>query len=88
MSNTRSSRGSDLSTRIGFFLWRGGLAFCACYVAYRSFATVAELLLEIGVPLQIVIGFSLVAFGLLLLIASLIIERVIDARIEGQLLDE
>lgn len=87
-SSSNSSHGRETSTRIGFILWRGGLMFCAAYVAYRSIAVAAEALLEIGVPLQIVVGVGLVVVGVLLLIASLIVERIIDARAESGLLND
>ncbi|MCB0720162.1 MAG: hypothetical protein KDD65_17065 [Bacteroidetes bacterium] len=83
----RSGRGGELSTRIGFLLWRGGLAFCALYLFYQGFARVVRVLLEIGVPAQLVWGLVFLALGFCLLIGSLIVERVIDARAERGLKD-
>ena len=77
----------DASATVGFFLWRAGLAFCACYLAYRGFSKVITALLEVGVPAQVVWGVAFFAFGSLLLIVSLVVERIIDARAEGSLKD-
>ncbi|NNE35858.1 MAG: hypothetical protein HKN13_11500 [Rhodothermales bacterium] len=84
---SNESRSRNASTLVGFYLWRGGLAFCALYTAYWSFDRVIRALLEIGVPAQLVWGAALFVFGILLLVASLIVERVIDARAEQGLQD-
>jgi hypothetical protein len=48
---------------------------------------VIRALIDVGVPAQIVWGIAFFAFGALLLIASLIVERILDARAEGSLKD-
>ena len=83
-----SDRGRAISTRIGFLLWRGGLAFCAAYIAVRSLSRIISLALEIGIPPQLVWGLAFMSIGFLLLMFSLIVERIIDARAERGLGDQ
>ena len=79
--------GRTLSTLIGFYMWRGGLIFCACYGFYLGAEQAIRVALEVGVPVQVIVGVSFLVVGFLILVASLIVERVIDARAEGSLLD-
>ncbi len=80
-------QGRTVSTIVGFYMWRGGLIFCACYGFYLGAERAIRVALELGVPAQVVVGASLIVLGFLVLFASLIVERVLDARAEGNLLD-
>ena len=82
-----SERGSDRVTTIGYVLWRGGLYFTGAYTAYLGSRWILEALLEIGIPAQIVTGIALMLGGLIMVMASLVVERVEDAKIEGDLTD-
>jgi len=67
---------------VGMLLWRGGLVFVACYSGYRGFR---ELVRWVELPLQLEVGVAVGLTGLALVIASLVMERVRDARKEGDL---
>jgi hypothetical protein len=62
--------------------WRGGLLFVACYSAYRG---MQELVRRVELPRQLEIGVALGLAGLVLVVASLVLERIQDARSEGDL---
>jgi len=65
---------------IGLLLWRGGLLLAGGWVA----VTVARQLIRlVEVPTQVEIGGGLMLGGALLVMASLIMERIADARREG-----
>lgn len=67
---------------VGFLCWRGGLLLVASY----SFFRIARLVLQnMDLPAQLQVGFSLALAGAALVLASLIQERVADARNEGDL---
>jgi hypothetical protein len=67
---------------IGLLLWRGGLLLVAGTVVFE----VARLLLRlVALPVQLEIGFGLVVAGGALVLISLILERIQDLRIEGNL---
>lgn len=89
MSDPTSRRESNraLTTTVGFYMWRGGLVFCGVYLAYEGWVRAFRFIREIGVPLQMAAGLSFVVLGFVLLFASLIVERVIDARAERGLKD-
>lgn len=82
-----SGRGRAVSERVGFYMWRGGLIFCAVYAAYESVAWIVDAIIELGVPLQIAFGVAFLVVGFGMLLGSLIVERVIDARAEQGLKD-
>lgn len=63
-------------------MWRGGLLVVAVAAAVELVRTVMR---YYQLPLQIEIGTSLVGGGLLLIVLSMILERVSDAREEGDL---
>jgi hypothetical protein len=66
----------------GLILWRSGLLLVGGYGLFR----VARLALRFAeLPLQLEIGAGLVLAGLGLVLGSLIWERVLDAREEGDL---
>ena len=67
----------------GLLLWRFGLFLAAATALYRT----SKFLLQfVDLPTQIEIGIGLAFSGAVLFLASLIIERVHDARAEGDLL--
>jgi hypothetical protein len=80
-------RNRDTVTTIGYVLWRGGLYFTGAYTAYRSSRWILDVLLEIGIPAQIVTGMALIVGGAVMVMASLVVERIEDARLEGDLTD-
>ena len=67
---------------IGLLLWRGGLLFAGSWVAYL---VARQALRMIEVPPQVEVGAGLMGAGALLVLVSLILERIEDARREGDL---
>lgn len=68
----------------GMLLWRAGLLVIAAYSTFR----IARLLLKhVDLPLQLEIGAGLALGGGALVLGSVIWERVLDARAEGDLLE-
>lgn len=69
---------------IGLMLWRGGLLLVASYALFR----IARIVLRhADVPPQIQVGLALASAGAVLVIASLVVERMADRREEGELTD-
>ncbi len=68
---------------IGLVLWRGGLLLA---VAWGLYETVRAILRFIDVPSEVEIGLGLILAGLVLLMVSLVAERIRDRRAEGDLL--
>jgi hypothetical protein len=66
---------------IGLLLWRGGLVTVAAVLLYES---VSWLLRFVDLPVQLGVGIGLVGTGVLLVLASLIAERVREYRTEGE----
>ena len=66
----------------GMLLWRGGLLLVLAYSSYRG---MLELLRWVELPRQLEVGAALGLGGFLLVLASLVVERVKDARTEGDL---
>ncbi len=64
---------------IGLFLWRGGLLLAAAVAAFEIARRVVQL---IDLPFALELGTALVVAGLALVILSLILERIRDARTE------
>ena len=81
------SQSSSLSTQVGLVLWRVGAYFCAGYLAYRGVMRVLRIFLAVDIPTKLIISLALIISGLLFIFASLIIERVRDARNETGLRD-
>lgn len=69
----------------GIVLWRGGLAFVAAYALYQG---AWQALRRMDWPPQVTTGASLALAGLGLVMVSLVLERLRDARAEGDLLDD
>jgi hypothetical protein len=66
----------------GLILWRSGLLLVGGYVLFQA----ARLALRfVELPLELEVGAGLVLAGLGLVLVSLIWERVLDAREEGDL---
>jgi len=78
---------SNTVTTVGYVLWRGGLYFTGAYTAYLGSRWILDALLEVGIPAQIVTGIALMLGGFIMIIASLVVERVEDAKLEGDLTD-
>ncbi len=72
-------------TVVGLILWRGGVYFSSGYVAYLGSKWILRLLFEVGVPTPLLVSASFAAGGVLLVLVSLIVERVQDARAEADL---
>lgn len=67
---------------IGLFLWRFGLLLASATGLYR----VTKFLMQfVDLPIQLEIGIGLVISGAVLFAASLIMERIVDLRSEGDL---
>ena len=67
---------------VGMVLWRGGLLYVSAYAGFRGFR---ELTRWVELPKQLEIGVAIGLTGFAFLIASVIVERVQDARAEGDL---
>ena len=67
---------------IGLLLWRGGLLLAGSWAA---FLVARQLIRLIDLPAQVEIGAGLMLAGMLLVLASLVFERIEDARREGDL---
>ena len=67
---------------VGLLLWRGGLLVVAMAAAVELVRMVMR---YYRFPLQVEIGTSLVGGGILLVVLSMILERISDAREEGDL---
>ncbi len=77
-----SSRGHTVGQAAGLLLWRTGLLLAGSY----SFFRVARIALQYAeLPLQLEIGVGLALAGAALVMASLVWERALDARAEGDL---
>jgi hypothetical protein len=67
---------------IGLLLWRGGLLFAGGWVVFEA----ARRLLRLwNLPRPLEIGGGLVLAGFVLVLLSLVLERIQDARNEGDL---
>lgn len=78
---------TSVGTKLGFYLWRGGLLFSAAWLAWKAFQQGWRIFVALGVPVQITLGVFLFVLGALLLLSSLIVERIFDARAERGLKD-
>lgn len=67
---------------IGLILWRGGSLFVASLLLYEG---AWRLLQFIDIPMQLKVGIVLTIVGSLLVLLSLLAERITDARKEGDL---
>ncbi len=68
----------------GWLLWRGGLWFSAAAAVYYA---VWWWVREVRLPSALKLGVALAVLGVLLVMISLILERIHDARAEGDLVN-
>ena len=74
---------SKKSTQLaGLLLWRFGLLLAGATALYR---TVKFLMTFVDLPLQLEIGIGFLICGAFLFLLSLVMERVVDMRSEGDL---
>jgi len=64
---------------LGLVLWRGGLLFVGASALYYG---ARQLLRFIDLPLALQVGGSLILAGLILVLASMVMENVADSRNE------
>jgi len=83
-----TNRSSSRSTTFGWVLWRGGLWFCGLYIGWEGTIRTWRLLLSLQLPKPVLIGIVMMLVGMALLVISLIIERVHDAKVEADLLHD
>ena len=77
--NVLSKKGAQLA---GLLLWRFGLALAGATALYRT----TKLLLQfIDLPMQLEVGVGFLFCGAVLFMVSMIMERVVDMRAEGDL---
>ncbi len=73
---------NQVAQLVGLLLWRFGLALATAASLHQ---TSKFLLSYIDLPLQLEIGIGLIFSGAVIFMASLVMERVVDARNEGVL---
>lgn len=66
----------------GLLLWRGGLLLVGGYSLFHGARTLVRL---VALPWELEVGLALGLAGLALVMASLVAERIVDARREGEL---
>jgi hypothetical protein len=66
----------------GLLLWRGGLLLVGAFLLYEG---ARWLLMFVDLPEQLTVGLGLALAGVVMVFISLIIERIRDARLEGDL---
>ena len=67
---------------VGALLWRGGLLLAAATALFESARWILRL---VDIPPQLEIGFGLLLSGFVLVMVSLIVERIKDSRLESDL---
>jgi hypothetical protein len=67
---------------VGLMLWRGGLLLAGGWSVYE---TLSFALRYFDLPTQLEVGIGLVLTGALFVMVSLVLERIEDARSEGDL---
>ncbi len=67
---------------VGALLWRGGLLLAAAAALFESARWILRL---VDIPPQLEIGFGLLLSGFVLVMVSLIVERIKDSRLESDL---
>ena len=81
---TRRSGG----TTLGWVLWRGGLWFCGLYIGWEGTVRTWRFLLSLQLPDPVFVGLVLMLAGCVLVVITLVVERIHDAREEVGLQDE
>lgn len=85
---TDSASSSSKGTTFGWVLWRGGLWFCGLYIGWEGTVRMWQFLLSLELPEPVLVGIVMIIAGCILVFASLIMERVHDARLEAEMLNE
>jgi hypothetical protein len=67
---------------VGALLWRGGLLLAAAAALFESARWILRV---VDIPPQLEIGFGLLLSGFVLVMVSLIVERIKDSRLESDL---
>jgi hypothetical protein len=67
---------------VGALLWRGGLLLAAAAALFESARWILRV---VDIPRQLEIGFGLLLSGFVLVMVSLIVERIKDSRLESDL---
>ncbi len=67
---------------VGALLWRGGLLLAAAAALFESASWILRV---VDMPPQLEIGFGLLLSGFVLVMVSLIVERIKDSRLESDL---
>jgi len=88
MSEAQSHSHRSRSTTLGWILWRGGLYFCSAYIGWEGTIRTWRFLFELQVPIQLILAIILVMLGGLIIVITLIVERIQDAKSERGLRDE
>ena len=83
VDSNQNGRASKRNVQLaGLFLWRLGLIIAGTTAVFR---TARFALRFIELPTQLEIGAGLLISGLVLFVASFVMERLVDARSEGDL---
>ncbi len=77
----------NIAARVGFYLWRGGLAVVAVYLAWEGTWRLWDVLRVVGLPWLVAIGVFLLGAGFVIFVGSFILERMVDAKAERGLRD-
>lgn len=67
---------------LGLILWRGGVLLISAWLLYVAARAALQ---WVEIPPVLAVGVGLILSGLALLLLSVICERVVDARAEGDL---
>lgn len=73
---------------MGWILWRGGLWFCGLYIGWEGSVRTWRFLLGLQLPDPVFVGIVMVITGSVLVVVSLVLERIHDARLEATMLDD
>lgn len=85
---TESASSTSKGTTLGWVLWRGGLWFCGLYIGWEGTIRTWRFLLSLELPDPVFVGIVMMIAGSVLVIASLILERIHDARLEAEMLND
>lgn len=86
--NVPSSTPRSRSTTLGWVLWRGGLWFCGLYLGWQGTLRTWRFLLSLRLPDPVFIGLVMMLAGSVIVVITLVVERIRDAREEVGLQDE
>jgi hypothetical protein len=83
-----SSKRRSKSTTLGWVLWRGGLWFCGLYLGWEGTVRTWRFLLRLQLPDPVFVGLVMMLAGSVIVVITLVVERIHDAREEVGLQDE